>query len=256
MAGGWINEIQFFDDLTGVVLFDRRIIRTTDGGTNWLPVVGGDNGSGNAMHFPDSQTGYVVGYIDQVFKTTNQGVNWTRYNTNYFGTTSSVHFVNSGTGYAVGFNGAILYTSNGGTSWTWVNSVTTSYLRCVNFADSLTGFIVGNYGNNLKTTTEGVTNIIGNPTVLSTLEFDLYQNYPNPFNSSTIIPFRLSSGSYVEMTVYDISGKMIGSFQNAYYGAGLNTIEFNAHGHASGVYLCELSVNGKFSKSIKIVLTK
>ena len=254
--GGWVYEIQFFDSNTGVVLFDIRIERTTDGGTTWVPIVGGNNGSGAAMHFPNSQTGYVVGNINQVFKTTDQGLNWTRYNTNYFGTTSSVHFVNSSTGYAVGFDGALLYTSNGGSNWTWANSVTTSYLRCVNFADSLTGFIVGNYGNILKTTTGGITNIIANASALSTMEFDLYQNYPNPFNSTTIIPFRLNSGSHVEMAVFDISGKKIGPVQSAYYGAGLNTIEFNALGNASGIYFCKLSVNGQFSKSIKIVLTK
>ncbi len=254
--GGWVYEIQFFDSNTGVVLFDIRIERTTDGGTTWVPIVGGNNGSGAAMHFPDSQTGYVVGNINQVFKTTDQGLNWTRYNTNYFGTTSSVHFVNSSTGYAVGFDGALLNTSNGGSNWTWANSVTTSYLRCVNFADSLTGFIVGNYGNILKTTTGGTTSVVANTSMVKPADFELFQNFPNPFNPTTTISFSLGNKSLVELTVYDIAGREVEVLRRQFYNAGRHEIGYNGSQLSNGVYFCSMKVNNLYAKTIKILLIK
>src|SRR5690606_25694849 len=39
--------------------------------------------------------------------------------------------------------------------------------------------------------------------------FSLAQNYPNPFNPSTRINFELHFNAYVELAVYDISGRTV-----------------------------------------------
>ena len=39
--------------------------------------------------------------------------------------------------------------------------------------------------------------------------FVLYQNYPNPFNPETWIPYQLAHDAEVQISIYDISGKMV-----------------------------------------------
>lgn len=66
---------------------------------------------GRRIHFPDANTGYLVG-DGIILKTTDAGSTWTSLS---FGVTlSSVYFTDVNTGYAVGGNGAIIKTSNGG----------------------------------------------------------------------------------------------------------------------------------------------
>lgn len=45
-------------------------------------------------------------------------------------------------------------------------------------------------------------------------EFALYQNQPNPFESSTIIPFYLPQEDKVNLTVFDVSGKVLFTASN------------------------------------------
>lgn len=49
-----------------------------------------------------------------------------------------------------------------------------------------------------------------NPTVLSHQSiFELYQNRPNPFQDKTTISFQLPSASSTNLTIYDVSGKVV-----------------------------------------------
>ena len=75
--------------------------------------------------------------------------------------------------------------------------------------------------------------------------FSLEQNYPNPFNPSTKISYKLQVGGYIELQVFDISGKQITSLVNSSRGAGSYEVEFNAAGLSSGVYFYTLIVDGR-----------
>jgi parallel beta-helix repeat protein len=83
----------------------------------------------------------------------------------------------------------------------------------------------------------------------------LLQNYPNPFNPETWIPFKLAENAYVEIRIYDITGKLVrrldlgyreaGSYTNrnrAAYWDGRNELGERV---ASGVYVYRLQVGGK-----------
>ena len=86
-------------------------------------------------------------------------------------------------------------------------------------------------------------------------QFALNQNFPNPFNPSTTIKFQLTTSGNVDLRVYDIVGREVAVLVNAEYQSGFFSIEFDAAGLSSGVYIYRLQVSGAtFVK--KMVLLK
>ncbi len=73
--------------------------------------------------------------------------------------------------------------------------------------------------------------------------FDLSQNYPNPFNARTNIEFDLKNDSYVELSVYDITGARVSTLVNRPLSAGSHSINWDANEVASGVYYYTLKAN-------------
>lgn len=71
----------------------------------------------------------------------------------------------------------------------------------------------------------------------------LYQNYPNPFNPSTIIKYELKVDGFVTLRIYDILGREIKTLVNEKSNAGEHSLEFNASGLSSGIYLCYFKAN-------------
>ena len=51
----------------------------------------------------------------------------------------------------------------------------------------------------------------------------LHQNKPNPFSNSTLIKFELLKATSVDLTIYDVEGKVVKSYQ-ADFDKGLNEI--------------------------------
>jgi len=90
--------------------------------------------------------------------------------------------------------------------------------------------------------------------------FALANNYPNPFNPSTTISFTVPEKASVSMKVYNMIGQEVVSLTNQEYAAGTHTINFNAAGLSSGVYICRMnavSASGKnFMASQKMTLLK
>lgn len=85
--------------------------------------------------------------------------------------------------------------------------------------------------------------------------FLLEQNYPNPFNPATKIKFNLPENGYVNLTIFDNSGRLIKSVVNENLSAGIYEIDFNAEGLASGTYFYRLTANN-FTETKKMVLIK
>ncbi len=87
-------------------------------------------------------------------------------------------------------------------------------------------------------------------------KFELSQNYPNPFNPTTKINFALPLDSKVVLNVYDITGRQISTLINGELKtAGYYTVDFNAAGFASGLYIYRIQTE-KESVSKKMVLVK
>ncbi len=79
--------------------------------------------------------------------------------------------------------------------------------------------------------------------------------FPNPFNPSTVLSYQLQAASKVNLSVYDIQGRLVAMLTDGVRGAGIHQVTFDASNLASGVYVYQLTA-GSFNASGKMVLMK
>lgn len=85
--------------------------------------------------------------------------------------------------------------------------------------------------------------------------FKLNQNYPNPFNPSTQIRFSIPASGFVNLSVFDFSGRKVSELVNDTKPSGEYVVDFNASGFSSGVYFYRLTA-GNFTEVKKMTLLK
>lgn len=83
----------------------------------WQPLTSGTTNNLNEIHFPVSDTGYVVGEKGTVLRTMNGGFVWDKLNTFQTITFHELHFLNGQEGWIVGDSGTICKTINAGNNW-------------------------------------------------------------------------------------------------------------------------------------------
>jgi len=69
--------------------------------------------------------------------------------------------------------------------------------------------------------------------------------FPNPFNQTVIIRFQLEQDCFVQLQVFDVSGKRVADLVNSYWSAGEYSEMFNGAGLSSGLYFYKLNVGSK-----------
>ncbi len=90
---------------------------------------------------------------------------------------------------------------------------------------------------------------------LAPTEFVLLSAYPNPFNPSTAISYQLSALSFVNLAVYDVSGRQVAELINGWRDVGVHEVTFDASNLASGIYFYRIEA-GDFTAVRKMVLMK
>lgn len=85
--------------------------------------------------------------------------------------------------------------------------------------------------------------------------FSLSQNYPNPFNPSTTISYSIPQRGFVTLKVYNGLGEEVASLVSKQLEPGTYSIQWNASGLPSGLYLYRLESNG-FSLTRKVLMIK
>lgn len=149
-----LSSVYFIDQNTGWCVGVDRILKTTNGGINWLNLFSEEIGL-RSVYFTDHNTGWAAGVIGVIYKTTNVGTTWVSQVCGNV-TTYSVCFINNNTGWASGSNERIFKTTNGGTNWLLQFSDTINSLYSIDFVDQNTGWIVGMSGTIFKTTNAGM----------------------------------------------------------------------------------------------------
>lgn len=85
-------------------------------------------------------------------------------------------------------------------------------------------------------------------------EFGLDQNYPNPFNPSTTIRYRLAEAAPVQLTVFDMNGRIVANLVHSTQSAGEYSVAFDASSLASGVYVYRLVAGSHvFTKKLTLI---
>jgi len=86
--------------------------------------------------------------------------------------------------------------------------------------------------------------------------FALHQNFPNPFNPATNLTFEVAKPAEVNLSVYDVNGKLVATLVNGLVQAGKHNVTWNpAKNLSSGVYFAKLKSAG-FSQVTKMTLMK
>jgi hypothetical protein len=92
---------------------------------------------------------------------------------------------------------------------------------------------------------------VNNPIVNIPAGIELSQNYPNPFNPGTKISYSLDKSSYINLSVYDISGKLITVLDAGYRQPGKYEKNFEEKGLTSGIYFYRLLTESEsFTKTM------
>ncbi len=124
------------------------LLKTTDGGLNWISKTIDADGCLSGVSFPtDNNIGYTCGYNGNLFKTTNGGSTWAKQylpsgyeNIDLY----DIQFPSDvNLGYAVGFCGHIFKTVNGGADWSVISSLSEIWFVGLSFVSNATGFIGG-----------------------------------------------------------------------------------------------------------------
>jgi hypothetical protein len=90
--------------------------------------------------------------------------------------------------------------------------------------------------------------------------FTLYQNYPNPFNPITSLRFNLPNDGLVNITIYDMMGKLVKTLVNGSRTAGFKSVQWNATNDrnepvSAGLYLYTIQTS-EFRQTKKMLLLK
>ena len=87
-------------------------------------------------------------------------------------------------------------------------------------------------------------------------ECSLGQNCPNPFNPLTTIEYQVPSESYIEIGVYDITGKQVASLINTNRKAGYHKVIWNVMDLVSGIYIYTLRIDNMVVDRKKMIILK
>ncbi|MEO6694496.1 MAG: YCF48-related protein [Ignavibacteria bacterium] len=147
----FLNDVRFIDRYTGWACGDNSILKTTNGGINWIP----QNAHGylTQIHPVNDSVAYVCGeYI--IMKTTNGGDNWItlREGTNLVPLLNGLWFNNKNTGWFCG-RAVTMRTTDGGN--TFIDSMyVPNTLNDVHFKNDSVGVIAA-WSKTYRTTNSG-----------------------------------------------------------------------------------------------------
>lgn len=164
-SGGRVHDLTFLNDSIGYGVLSngalgqctggRSLIKTIDGGINWIRLNTDITTELDRIFFVNTMTGWIGTESANILYTTDGGMSWDQSsNTGLIGGAKDLWFLDEDTGFGIGDDGRIRRTTNGGISYGPVSSGTTADLRRIYFYDQSLGFILGQ-GGVLLTTTNG-----------------------------------------------------------------------------------------------------
>src|SRR5205823_14888414 len=110
--------VSFTDANTGTIVGGAGLIlRTTDGGNNWIPQASGTESDLLRVSFTNTNNGTAVGQVGTILRTTDGGSHWGPQQSGTTELLAGVSFTDADHGIAVGALGTIVRTADGGNTW-------------------------------------------------------------------------------------------------------------------------------------------
>lgn len=160
-----ITDVEFPGNSNyGYAVHHERVLKTTNRGQTWSPVLNATNQELKELSFPSLNVGFAVG-DDKIYKTSNGGTSWTQIASPDAVSTAPVYenvfFTNDLNGYVTqSFGRKIFRTTDGGQTWKKMNDETLIPVAGsdVYFTNDSTGFLTAGYAYEvLKTSDYGTT---------------------------------------------------------------------------------------------------
>ncbi|MBS1516371.1 MAG: T9SS type A sorting domain-containing protein [Bacteroidetes bacterium] len=127
----------------------------------------------------------------------------------------------------------------------------------VNYSTSVPLDAFGKYDYRLRLVNQGWTaySYFDKVNYLPPASIELFQNYPNPFNGTTKIKFNTNASVFVNLSVFDISGRKVFEAVNESLPAGYYSRTISTIALPSGIYFYTLKA-GEFKETRKMILVK
>ncbi len=145
------------------------------------------------------------------------------------------------------------YTDLTETRYTWPGTGTKKYVKykiqAVDYTDN-----ASEYSNILSFVVKDIDQQQKN--LFSKAEDNTYSKaYPNPFNPTTKISFNLKRENFVNLNVYDLSGRKVATLINENKTVGPHSVGFDGSNLPSGIYIYTIKV-GSFAETKRMLLIK
>lgn len=159
--------VKFFDSNNGIVLNEKKILKSTNGGSIWSEtvVINTEPVTFYNGFFRNINTGWLVGAywtngarpVPSIYKTTNGGSSWTNHEeyTHPYKFLNSIDFFDDNFGCAIGSYGVFMCTADGGSTYSSGIVSGEPNLNSVKCLSSSVYLAVGNNGIIAKTTNSG-----------------------------------------------------------------------------------------------------
>ena len=232
------------------------ILRSTDDGATWTnPIDTLSTESILSIGVSRSGTVFVGTTQSGVFRSSDDGVTWAPLS-------ASPHSVNiwaltvtpEGHVFA-GTNGGVFRTTDAGEAWENVSTGLPSNSHVWALAVDVTGYLLAGHIEDGLFKSRQVVTATSPSESAAPVTPGIEQNYPNPFNPATTIAYELPAQTHVTLKVFNTLGQEVAVLVDELQTAGYKSVDFNAAGLPSGVYLYRLTA-GDFVATKKCVVLK
>jgi photosystem II stability/assembly factor-like uncharacterized protein len=237
-----------------------KLYKTFDGGKTWKKT----NYPARVafcVKFSTERIG-MVGFVGYIRRTRDGGDTWEQYSYPSTSLVMDIEFMkNDPSKVWLLTQGELFYSSDTGRTWK-LNVGLSKICDDVNFPDTTHGWIVG---QNIVLYTDNPlpVGVLRQKEGSVPLDIMLAQNYPNPFNPSTNIEFSLPIRCRVELTIYDVLGRVVAALKREELPRGTSILSVPGDHLPSGMYIYSLvatSIDANrpavFRQSRKMLLTK
>ena len=230
--------------------------KSTDNGINWIisDNIGGYEFARSNGIIYRANPGYGI------YRTTNEGVSWNLLGTSGLTNLNITALAAFNNYICVGCDRGFYFSSNSGSTWSIKNQ----------------GFPFNPYTNGILIEGNFVYSTVDGESIWRRSLFDLTYSYesslsfpdgfslcifPNPFNPVSKIKYQVPEFSSVNISVYDLTGRLIATLVDKRLAAGTYEAVFDGAGLSSGVYFCRITASDErknvlFSDVKKMILLK
>ena len=245
-----------------IIGFSRYYI-TNDFGNSWLEFT--DDVPTGLVSFtaPNNNLGYFVGNLGLILRYNDTTYIPVELNSFIANVNENNVILNWSTSSELNNRGFEIERSNDKTNWEMIMFIngngTTTEINKYTFTDNLCGNNSQNLYYRLKQIdfdgTFEYSKII-EIAIETPSTFLLSQNYPNPYNPETNIDYRIPEETFVNITLYDITGRKINELVNEKKRPGYYTLKLKGGDLSSGIYFYRLLTTNGYTIVKKLTILK